>query len=59
MNNFSEKNTISPMKTKQHFSPEDIKAFEPENKIGLLATKNKDGLPHLTLITTMHANSTD
>jgi nitroimidazol reductase NimA-like FMN-containing flavoprotein (pyridoxamine 5'-phosphate oxidase superfamily) len=50
---------ISVMKTKQHFSSEDIKAFEPENKIGLLATKNKDGLPHLTLITTMQANSTD
>ena len=41
---------------KQHFSPEDIKAFEPENKIGLLATQNEQGLPHLTLITTMQAN---
>jgi hypothetical protein len=45
------------MKMKQHFSPEDIKAFEPENKIGLLATINEKGLPHLTLITTMQANS--
>jgi hypothetical protein len=45
------------MKMKQHFSPEDIKAFEPENKIGLLATQNEQGLPHLTLITTMQANS--
>ena len=44
------------MKMKQHFSPEDIKAFEPENKIGLLATQNEQGLPHLTLITTMQAN---
>lgn len=41
---------------KQHFGPEDIKAFEPENKIGLLATQNEQGLPHLTLITTMQAN---
>ena len=41
---------------KQHFSPEDIKAFEPENKIALLATRNEQGLPHLTLITTMQAN---
>jgi Pyridoxamine 5'-phosphate oxidase len=41
---------------KRQFSPEDIKAFEPENKIGLLATLNEQGLPHLTLITTMQAN---
>jgi len=41
---------------KQQFRPEDIKAFEPENKIGLLATLNDQGLPHLTLITTMQAN---
>jgi hypothetical protein len=45
------------MKMKQHFSTEDIKAFEPESKIGLLATQNEQGLPHLTLITTMQANS--
>jgi nitroimidazol reductase NimA-like FMN-containing flavoprotein (pyridoxamine 5'-phosphate oxidase superfamily) len=45
------------MKIKQHFSPEDIKAFEPENKIGLLATRNEQGFPHITLITTIQANS--
>jgi hypothetical protein len=45
------------MKMKQHFSTEDIKAFEPESKIGLLATQNEQGLPHLTLITTIQANS--
>jgi len=44
------------MKTKKQFSPEDIEAFKPENKIGLLATVNEEGLPHLTLITTMQAN---
>jgi hypothetical protein len=48
---------MKPMKMKQHFSSEDIKAFEPENKIGLLATQNAEGLPHLTLITTLQANS--
>jgi hypothetical protein len=45
------------MEMKHYFSPEDMKAFEPENKIGLLATQNEQGLPHLTLITTMQANS--
>ncbi len=39
------------------FSEEDIKSFEPEMKIGLLATINDAGLPHLTLITTMQASS--
>ncbi len=39
------------------FSQEDIKSFEPEMKIGLLATINESGLPHLTLITTMQASS--
>lgn len=45
------------MKTKKQFSPEDIEAFKPESKVGLLATVNAAGLPHLTLITTMQANS--
>lgn len=44
------------MKVKKKLSPEDIQAFEPENKVGLLATINPEGLPHLTLITTMQAN---
>ncbi len=44
------------MKTKTQFSPEDIKAFKPESKVGLLATVNEKGLPHITLITTMQAN---
>ncbi len=45
------------MKTKKQFSPEDIKAFKPESKVGLLATVNETGLPHITLITTLQANS--
>ncbi len=44
------------MKTKKQFSPEDIKAFKPESKVGLLATVDAAGLPHLTLITTLQAN---
>jgi len=44
------------MKTKTQFSPEDIEAFKPESKVGLLATVNEAGLPHITLITTLQAN---
>jgi hypothetical protein len=39
------------------FSIEDIQAFEPAMKIGLLATVNEQGLPHLTMITTLKAAS--
>ncbi len=34
-----------------------MKAFEPEMKIGLLATVNEQGLPHLTLISTLRAGT--
>ena len=39
------------------FSESDIKSFEPEMKVGLVATINEDGLPHLTLISTLCASS--
>ncbi len=39
------------------FSEQDIESFKPEMKIGLLATVNEEGLPHLTLISTMQASS--
>ena len=39
------------------FSESDIKSFEPEMKVGLLATVNEEGLPHLTLISTLRASS--
>ncbi len=39
------------------FSESDIAAFMPEMKIGLLATVNDDGLPHLTLLSTLRASS--
>jgi hypothetical protein len=38
------------------FSEADIHAFEPELKIGLLATINPQGLPHLTLLSTLKAS---
>ena len=39
------------------FSQADIKALEPMLKIGLLATVNPEGLPHLTLISSLRANT--
>jgi hypothetical protein len=39
------------------FSDQDIESFKPEMKIGLLATVNDEGLPHLTLISTIQASS--
>jgi hypothetical protein len=39
------------------FTEEDIESFKPEMKIGLLATVNEEGLPHLTLISTLQAST--
>lgn len=39
------------------FSAEDIESFKPEMKIGLLATVNGERLPHITMISTLQANS--
>jgi hypothetical protein len=39
------------------FSEQDIESFKPEMKIGLIATVNEAGLPHLTLISTVQACS--
>ncbi len=47
--------TVQPALTS--FSAEDIRAFEPAMKIGLLATVNPQGLPHLTLISSLKAGS--
>jgi len=38
------------------FSAEDIEAFLPAEKIGILASVNPEGLPHITLITSIRAN---
>ncbi len=43
--------------TLKTFSEQDIESFKPEMKIGLLATVNPEGLPHLTLISTIQASS--
>lgn len=40
---------------KTEFSPEDMQAFTPSEKVGLLACVNPEGLPHVTLITSMQA----
>jgi hypothetical protein len=39
------------------FSPGDIKALQPVMKVGLLATVNDRGLPHLTLLSSLQANT--
>jgi hypothetical protein len=44
------------MKKIEHaFDPKDMKEFEPEAKVGLLATITPEGLPHITLITAIQA----
>jgi len=37
------------------FSPEDIQSTQPAMKVGLLATVTSDGLPHVTLISSLMA----
>jgi hypothetical protein len=39
------------------FSQQDIQALEPTLKVGMLATVNDEGLPHLTLISSLRANT--
>ncbi len=34
-----------------------MKQFEPEAKVGLIATVNPEGLPHITLITALQAKT--
>ena len=47
------------MKTRSSFSESDIEAFEPAEKIGIVACINPDGLPHITLITSLRASGPD
>lgn len=42
-----------------HFEENDLKEFEPEAKVGLIATVNPEGLPHITMITSLQAKSVD
>jgi len=41
------------------FDQQDMKDFETDSKIGLLATISNENLPHITLITTLQANNPD
>ena len=43
------------MTMKQSFDPQDMKAFEPAEKVGLISTINPEGLVHITLITSIMA----
>jgi hypothetical protein len=42
---------------KNEFTPADIASLEPAMKIGILGTVTPDGLPHLTMISTLKASS--
>jgi len=44
-------------KTYTRFDEDDLKQFEPEAKVGLIATINPEGLPHVTLITALQAKT--
>lgn len=44
-------------KTSTCFAENDMKQFEPEAKVGLIATVNPEGLPHITLITALQAKT--
>ncbi len=41
------------------FAENDLKQFEPEAKVGLIATIDHEGLPHITLITALQAKTPD
>ena len=41
------------MSSVNSFNEDEIKAFEPAEKIGLVACVNPDGLPHVSLITSI------
>jgi hypothetical protein len=47
------------MKTKTCFTSEEMKAFEPAEKIGLVASIDPQGRPHVTLITSIMAPRPD
>ena len=45
------------MKSFREFDINDMKEFEPVAKVGLIATINPEGFPHLTLITALQAKT--
>lgn len=38
---------------RKEFTENEIKAFKPEEKIGLVASISSEGLPHISLITSI------
>jgi len=47
------------MNTKNFFTQQEMKSFEPAEKIGLVACINPEGLPHISLITSIMAPKPD
>ena len=47
------------MNTKTSFNEQETEAFEPAEKIGLVASVNPEGLPHISLITSIMAPKPD
>ncbi len=47
------------MKSKTSFSDQEMKAFEPAEKIGIVASINPEGRPHISLITSIMAPKPD
>ena len=47
------------MKTKSSFNEQEMKAFEPAEKIGIVVSINPEGLPHISLITSIMASRPD
>jgi hypothetical protein len=43
------------MTSKKHFSESDMKAFAPAEKVGIIATVTPEGLPHISLLTSVMA----
>lgn len=43
----------------RRFTPDDLQRLAPDPRIGVLATADADGLPHVTLVTTLAANGPD
>ena len=46
-----------PSEVQKSFSDKDIKSQQVEMKVGILGTVNPDGLPHLTMVSTLQACS--
>ena len=46
------------LENKYEFSNQDMESFKPTAKIGLIATVNEEGYPHITMITSMQAKDT-